>query len=209
MALEFAPELPQREQARNREDARFSERRIEDRRGVALREYKAIARKRVGIGRIELHCVKKRGGDEFCGRKARGGMARASGGSRAQRMDAQQPGFLADLPQRGGQQNSLWLGGHHGSSRKSVQLTNCTGRLWFLLREVLRSCPGAPCTASSEFVCLSRRISCGHRREFSEGGAQGGARCGYVFLKVAVDACGEEIVSVACSALARGTECST
>ena len=97
MALKFAPELPQREQARNREDARFSQRGVEHRRGVALREHEAIARKGVGIGRIELHCVKKRCGDEFCGGKARGGMAGAGGGSCAQRMDAQQPGFVADL----------------------------------------------------------------------------------------------------------------
>ena len=102
MALEFARKLPQRHEPGNREDALFRQRRVENRRGMALRHHKSVAADRGGIGRIHLHRIKKCRRHKLRGGKARSRVARACRGGHAQGVNAKQARLFAKLFQKRG-----------------------------------------------------------------------------------------------------------
>lgn len=95
MAFELAIELAKSHESGDGENSSFGERGVKDRRGVSLGEDEAIAFDGVGIPRIEMHGVKKSGGDELGAGKAGSGMAGAGGGGHAHGMDAKKAGFFA------------------------------------------------------------------------------------------------------------------
>ena len=115
MALEFARKLPQRHEPRNREDALFRQRRVENRRGMALRQHKSVAGERRGIRRIHLHRIKKCGRHKLCGGKARGRVARPCRSGHTHGVNAKQARLFAKLFQQRGSRCSLSCCRHKSS----------------------------------------------------------------------------------------------
>src|ERR687891_1212191 len=89
MALDPAPELPEREKIRVRDRSRRLVHRVEDWRGVTLREDESIVVEATRVLPIVVEVVREQDSDEVRGRHARGRMSGPGGGGRSDAVRAE------------------------------------------------------------------------------------------------------------------------